>query len=204
MKKQQKMQNLIVIHSTKNTILKIGTFNLANSLLDEKSETTNFFLREKEIISTIDKMNPDILALNELRPYSDHNTKEIYYPSNFLGKIKEYDHFYDYINGSALAFGIGLIYKRSSVYPIKTIKHWLSNTPTIPSDSWGNGFGRIIMGVKFLPIDNGKIIINTEPIWVFVTHLGLGEKEKNECVNLIPKLIKKEVENDHYVIMGHI
>jgi endonuclease/exonuclease/phosphatase family metal-dependent hydrolase len=193
---------VIINDSTTNSTLRIGTFNLANSLLDEKSETTNFFVREGVVLDAIKKMNCDVLGLNELRPYRNRMTGETCQPSNFLGKLEGYAHIYDYMSADPLAFAIGLAYRRSSVYPVKTVKYWLSETPEIPSDSWGNGFCRILLGAKFYPVVNGKINLSAKPIWIYVTHLGLGEKEKNECVKLIPKLINKDVGTDHYAVLG--
>jgi len=87
-------------------------------------------------------------------------------------------------------------------FPVKTVKYWLSETPEIPSDSWRNGFGRTVLGVKFYPVIEEKINLNAKPVWIYVTHFGLGEKEKNECVKLIPKLIHRDVGDDHYAIVG--
>lgn len=193
---------MVVKNSTSQSNLKIGTFNLANSLLDEKSETTNFFSREGAVSDAIKKMNCDVIGLNELRPYRNRVTGEMCHPSNFLGKLEDYAHIYEYMSADPLAFAIGLAYRRSTVYPIKTVKYWLSETPEIPSDSWGNGFGRIILGVKFYPVIEGKINLSAKPIWIYVTHLGLGEREKNECVRLIPQLINRDVGNDHYAVVG--
>lgn len=182
--------------------LRVGTFNLANSLLDEKSETTNFFLREPLILDTIDKMKCDILAVTELRPYQNRVSKELCSISSFLGKIAGYDHIYEYMNATPLSFAMGILYCRSKVYPVKTVKYWLSETPETPSDTWGNGFGRILLGAKFYPVVNSNINLGAKPLWVYTAHLGLGEKEKNESVKIIPKLIQNDVGNDDFVFMG--
>lgn len=186
--------------STK-TKYKIGTYNIANSIQDEKSESSKFCQRIDKIIDTIVKLDCDILGINELRQYHDINN-ELAYPNNFLGKIKNnYSYVYEYMNNSDLSFANGQIYKRDKVFPVKTIKYWLSETPDYPSDSWGNGYGRILLGVKYNPIIDDKINISSS-LWIYNVHLGLGEKEKNECVKLIPNLIEKDNNNEPFVLMG--
>jgi predicted extracellular nuclease len=176
--------------------LKIGTFNVANSPLEEASKTVNFSLREKQIIKTINDIDADILGLNELRNYGNKQ------PVNFLGKLTNCNHIYDYMNGHK-SMAMGILYKRSKVYPMQIVKKWLSTTPDVPSDDWGNGFGRIILGVKFLPVLDEQICINSKPLWIFIVHLGLGEFEKDQCVKLIPGLIKSIVhKDDNFLILG--
>lgn len=197
------MSSFITTNDPQQTTLKVGTFNIANSVYDEKSEITNFFKRETQVIDTINKLNCDILCLNELRPYLDRKTHEPQQPSSFLGKLSEYGHVYEYTTSNSLSFATGILYKRSSVYPVKTVKYWLSETPEIPSDSWGNGWGRAIFGCKFLVVTNEKINLAVKPFWVYVVHLGLSEKEKTESAKLIPDIIKRDVkEGEHYAVMG--
>ena len=119
--------------------INIATYNVANSLLDEKSDINNFFLREEFILKLITKLKEtgiDILTLTELRPYKNRITGEMRYPPYFLGKINEYAHIYDYMSGNPLSFAMAILYDRTKVYPVKTVKYWLSETYEVPSDSW--------------------------------------------------------------------
>jgi endonuclease/exonuclease/phosphatase family metal-dependent hydrolase len=189
--------------SDQECIIKLGTFNVANAVTDEKSETTNFFVREEAVLKTIKDMNCDVLVINELRPYMNRTDSSQCQPVTFLGKLPQYAHVYDYMNGSPLSFGNAILYKRDVVYPVKTVKYWLSETPEVPSDSWGNGFGRILMGIKFYPmLSPDKINLGAKPFWVYAVHLGLGESEKAECAKLIPKLVRKDAGEDHFAILG--
>lgn len=196
------MDGKIIVTTTENIVLIIGTCNIGNSIEDEKSEDTNFFVREQFILETIEKMNCDILTINELRPYRNRINGKMCYPSDFLAKIKNYDYIYKYNNATEMSFANGILYKRSSVFPIKEVLYWLSKTPEIPSDTWGMGFGRTILGVKFLPVVNQKIIINAKPIWVYVTHFGIGEEDKNQNVKILPDLIKRDAGEDDFIILG--
>lgn len=195
------MASLITFEDKTPVSIKIGTFNVANALNDEKSEMNNFFKREKQVVETIRRIKPHVMALLELRPYQNRITGEMCYPPDFLGKLSEYAHKYQYNSANSLAFANGILYDRSVLFPIREVTHWLSETPDFVSDSWGNGFGRTMFGVKFHHVLDGKVNKH-KCIWIYVTHLGLREEEKEHSVKLIPKLIREDTGGDPFVVMG--
>lgn len=195
------MASMINFEDEAPVSIKIGTFNVANTLTDEKSEITNFFKRERQVVETIRRIKPHAMAILELRPYLNRSTGEMCYPPDFLGKLGTYAHKYQYNTANPLSFANGIIYDRSVLYPVREVTHWLSETPEFVSDSWGNGFGRTLFGIKFHHVVDGKVNKH-KCIWIYVTHLGLGEAEKEHCAKLIPKLIKADVGDDPFVVMG--
>jgi hypothetical protein len=61
--------------------------------------------------------------------------------------------------------------------------------PKICSDHFGNGWGRILACMKLSKVQDNKVVIGKE-LYVFNSHLGLGESEKDKSVELLPELMK--------------
>lgn len=171
--------------------LKVGIFNIANCKADEESETTNFWVRQEALVRQINEIDADVLVLNELRPFRNRVTGDMMQPPAFLGRLERFANVYTYFNASPTAFGVGILYRRDVVYVLQTRTMWLSTTPGTPSDTWGNGNGRVVFAVQFAPVSDGRINMGRS-FWVMATHLGLGEAEKDASVALLAKMCQVE------------
>ena len=164
---------------------KVMSFNVNRAVEAEKYADTCWANREPRILQLLKLHDPDIICLQECRKLDTTDTVDMMYK---IGP--NYKYFTFYANPSDLALGLVIAYKRDKFFCRETKTHWLSSTPQECSDSWGNGWGRILGHMLLHPIVGGKVVVNKNLI-VANTHFGLGEDEKDSTVKILPEILKK-------------
>ncbi len=113
-----------------------------------------------------------------------------------------------YRNSSQLSFGQAILFKRDKFYAQEKIKRWLSDTPECISDTWAEkksgttGFGYVVLGVKFIPVAEGKIVKGAKPFWVFNVHYGLEEDLKTKSCHKMVEIIDDVAGDLPFIIAG--
>lgn len=186
-----------------NQSFSILQYNVDQAMREEKHETGKWNYRKERIAKLIKETNADIVCLQEMRQLPECESV-----NKFLSSFDEYDFKVEYRNASKLSFGQAILYKRDKFYCMETAKRWLSSTPDQVSDDWSvlkpgsTGFGAIVMGCKFLFVDNDKIVSNAKAFWVFNTHFLLEEEHKTKSCHSIVLTIKKITNGLDYLLTG--
>lgn len=189
--------NIQVEISGWTTSLKFLTWNVDQAVREEKYEKTKWMNRKDRVVSLIKETGADIINLQEMRKLSGAIST-----NRFLAEFDDYFYEVGYRNPSELAFGQAILYRPSKVYPVKVVKKWLSSTPDDLSDNSG-GFGYIVLGIKFVPVHQGKVVVNAKPFWVFNTHFGLDEEVKTQSCHTLKEIIAKETGGtEQFVLSG--
>lgn len=165
------------------THLKVLQYNIDNAVREEKYEHTKWMNRKDRVVKLINSIDADIVCLQELRKLDGAISI-----NQFLAAFEKYDFKVEYRNASKYSFGNAILYKPDKVYPVQTVKKWLSTDVKNPNDI-PKGFGYIVLGVQFMPVNDEKIIFNAKPFWVFTTHLGLDEQLKADSCNQLNEII---------------
>ena len=185
-----KIQIKIENFENKFTLL---TYNIDQAVREEKYEETKWKNRKEFIKKLIIEVNADIVCLQELRKLykDDEETTEMFLA--LLSKELNYRFIVDYRNAGELAFGNAILWKYKKFAMIKHKIKYLSETPNIISDTWSEnyGFGAIINGVLLYPVKNEKIIINSNPFWIFNTHFPLEEEFKTKSCKFLVEYLGK-------------
>ena len=188
----------------------LATYNVDQSMREEKVDETKWVNRAPRIRALIHDMDADILCLQEFRRLP--GVKES--AEQFLASLDPYRFVIDYRNASPLAFGQAILYKPSKFFPLKTEKFWLSETPDEPSDTWSvlpggtTGYGYIVHGILFQPVvpdvadkDTPKLARDRRRFWVFNVHLGLEEELKTKsCAALVAQISK--ITQEPFIVCG--
>lgn len=148
-------------------------------------------IQEVQVIhSQIHNIDADVIGLTELR-----------HPELFIAELDNYRSITEYTNAGKNSLALSLLYKPEKVYPVKTIKKWISETPDYPSPSLTNQFGRIIVGTKFHIVK--KRLITPSYLWIFLVHFGFDEDEKVNSIKCLQKIIDEEtLTTDKIIVMG--
>jgi len=193
--------NLYVAASFDRLPFTLLQYNVDQAMREEKYEATKWVNRSARIRALILKVNADIVTLQEFRalPGVDET------PEQFLASFSPaYRYVIEYRNSQPLAFGQVTMWKADRFYPLEVAKRWLSDTPSIPSDTWGvisgtkvgsTGFGTIVNGVRFAPIHEGKFIYGATPFWVFNTHFQLDEHVKTQSCHSVLRSMREIIGN---------
>ncbi len=201
--------NLYILKNDFKPVYRVLQYNVDQAMREEAVEATKWSNRFPRIKKLIDEVDADIVCLQEMRKLP--NTITV---NEFLASFKQYLFVVEYRNSSLLSFGQAILYKPEKLYPVKTTKYWLSDTPHKLSDTWANkaggttGFGYIVMGVKFYPVSEEKVIHGSKPLWVFNTHFGLEEELKTKSCHKLRRIVESTVTcedsegNDEFIVCG--
>lgn len=186
--------------------LKLLQYNVDQAMREEKHEETKWVNRRDRIRDLINEVNADVVTLQEFRslPGVDET------PEQFLASFAQYRFVIDYRNSQPLAFGQAILWKPTKFYCVETAKRWLSDTPTIPSDTWSTaaagttGFGTILNGVRLVPVNqtDGKIIGRNNAFWVFNAHFALDEKVKTESCHSVLRSMDEIARGESFTFSG--
>ena len=122
--------------------------------------------------------------------------------------VNQYRYIIEYRSPLLTTFGQAFLYKPEKLYPMKTEKKWLSDTPDIVSDTWSicpagsSGWSYIIVGTKFLTVQDGKIVTPMQALWVYNVHLGLEEEFKTKACYKMIDIVKDLSNNEPYIVTG--
>lgn len=178
-------------------------YNVDQAMREEQFEDTKWNNRYSRVTSLINDVDADIVCLQEMRKLP--GTISV---SQFLSSLSKYQYEIGYRNPSLLSFGQATLYKPEKVYPLQTVKRWLSDTPETVSDTWAlnaggsTGFGYLVLGTQFVAVKEGKVVTNAEPFWVFNVHFGLEEDLKTKSCHKLLEIVTAITKGQHFVICG--
>lgn len=173
------------------TTVRLATYNVDQAMREERHEATKWVNRMDRVTALIKEIDADICCLQEMRQLPNSPTI-----NSWLGKFENYFFELGYRNPSTLSFGQAILYNPTKFYAHRTIKRWLSDTPHEVSDTWATnaggttGFGYLVLGTRFLPVVDGKIVSNGNPFWVFNVHFGLEEELKTKSCRKLLEIIR--------------
>lgn len=183
---------------------KLLQYNVDQAMREEKFPDTKWNNRVDRVEKLILDTKADIVCLQEMRQLPD-SVKTV---NQFLSSFSDYYFTVEYRNSNLLSFGQSIMYKPDKFFQTHSIKRWLSDTPEIMSDTWSQtaggscGFGYIVMGSRFRFVNDGRVVENTKPFWVFNTHFALDEEVKRKsCIKLL-EIVYEIAGNESFVICG--
>lgn len=107
------------------------------------------------------------------------------------------------------AMKMGIVYNTNNLLLTNTWKSYYAPESQIPhSGKFGNGFGRLLAGCRFLPVvecDDGSrrvCVIETHAFHVAVTHWGLSLEEKEMEASMMPTMLKENTNGERFVALG--
>lgn len=128
------------------------TFNLCNTPQMDKDKAYDglrFHQRLDKIAFVIKTLSPDIIGLQEVRDYEGGTVMADLWKK--LGPLGYRIHFQE---GSPHEFAVynAIAYKAAKVWPQAVHTWWNSDTPDTVSCSYGNGWPRAVLAIKFYPV----------------------------------------------------
>jgi endonuclease/exonuclease/phosphatase family metal-dependent hydrolase len=166
--------------------LRVMSFNIRNSYARDGE---NDWKHRKELVyQTIRDYSPAILGLQE----SNHVQQ-----NELLSALPEYEFVGIGAKGGTKGQYCSILYLKDRLKLDNTETYWLSDTPTVPSSSWGNHHLRIFTYARLVEKESGNII-NT-----YNCHLDDGSKKAREkSVRQIGEHILQQPSNYPFVFMG--
>ena len=192
--------------SAPGVTFKFVTYNVDQAMREERHENTKWANRKDRVKSMIEKMDADIACLQEFRTLPGNES-----PQEFIANaFPKFRFWMDYRNASDMAFGQVIMWNPEKFYPVEYCKRWLSDTPQTLSDTWSvgqggsTGWGYILTGIKFVPVEGGKAIRNKPAFWVFNTHFGLEEDLKTKSCEALIRLTREIVADSPFIVSGDL
>lgn len=179
-------------------------YNVDQATREEAFEETKWANRASRVKALIEQVDADIVCLQEFRRLPGYPSR----PEEFLASFGKYRFAIHYRNSSPMAFGQAILYKPEKFFPVQSAVKWLSDTPDVPSDSWAvkqggsTGFGYIVNGLRFVPVEKEKIVFGAKSFWVFNTHFGLEEDLKTKSCHKLLDIVKQVAGPDEYLVAG--
>ncbi|MEK9784083.1 MAG: endonuclease/exonuclease/phosphatase family protein, partial [Opitutales bacterium] len=166
--------------------LRIMTFNIRNSYARDGE---NDWKHRKELVyQTIRDYSPAILGLQE----ANHAQQ-----NELLTALSEYEFVGIGAKGETKGQYCSILYLKNRFKVEKTETYWLSDTPTVPSSTWGNHHLRIFTYAHLVEKETGHTI------HVYNCHLDDGSKKAREkSVHQIAEHILNQPSNQPFVFMG--
>ncbi len=195
-KRDGEIDSKITTESTEDISCTITTYNINRAVEAEKHTDTCWERRSPKVRAIIESQNADVICLQECRKLDTSDTVDMMY------ELKDYRYFTFYANPSDLALALVIGYKPSKFYCVSSGTRWLSDTPSTCSDSWGNGWGRIVAYMELQPVSAEKKIFSNKRLFVFTTHFGLSEEEKKEASIILPGLMNSIAGEHPCVVLG--
>lgn len=198
------MNSNLYTHGSKVKIsFKVLQYNVDQAMREEKVPSTKWNVRYPRIQKLINEVGADIVCLQEMRKLPD--TISV---NRFLASFDQYSYEIGYRNSNTLSFGQATLYKPEKFYPLQTVKKWLSDTPDMVSDTWAvkaggtTGFGYLVLCTQFVHVEEGKIISNLPPFWVFNVHFGLEEELKTKSCYKLLDIVKNVAKDQEFLVCG--
>ena len=166
--------------------LRVMTFNIRNSYARDGE---NDWKHRKELVyQTIRDYSPAILGLQEANHVQQNE---------LLTALPEYDFVGIGAKGGTKGQYCSILYLKERFKVEKTETYWLSDTPTVPSSTWGNHHLRIFTYARLVEKETGYII------HAYNCHLDDGSKKAREkSVQQIGEHILQHPSNEPFVFMG--
>ena len=166
--------------------LRVMTFNIRNSYARDGE---NDWKHRKELVyQTIRDYSPAILGLQE----SNHAQQ-----NELLSALPEYEFVGIGAKGGSKGQYCSILYLKNRFKVDKTETYWLSDTPTLPSSTWGNHHLRIFTYARLVEKESGHII------HAYNCHLDDGSKKAREkSVHQIGEHILQQPSNQPFLFMG--
>lgn len=166
--------------------LRVMTFNIRNSYArDGENDWKN---RKELVYQTIGDYSPAILGLQE----ANHAQQK-----ELLTALPEYDFVGIGAKGGTKGQYCSILYLKNRFKVDKTETCWLSDTPTVPSSTWGNHHLRIFTYARLVEKETGHIIN------IYNCHLDDGSRKAREkSVRQIGEHILQQASNQPFVFMG--
>lgn len=192
-----------------NPTLKIMSYNIDKSHREEQHENTKWINRMSFVRKMINKVGADIVCLQELREVANTPTDQ-----QFLSGFEQYRFILQYRNPSFISpnapletsFAQAILYDFKKMFPLQSFQKWLSDTPDMVSDSWSanpsKARGATVLCVQFQLTDQGRIVKNRSPFWVFNVHFELSEPEKTKSCYKLLEIIKEVAKDQPYIVCG--
>jgi endonuclease/exonuclease/phosphatase family metal-dependent hydrolase len=166
--------------------LRVMSFNIRNSYARDGENDWKY--RKELVYQTIRDYSPAILGLQE----ANHAQQ-----NELLTALPEYDFAGIGAKGGTKGQYCSILYLKNRLKLDNTETYWLSDTPTVPSSSWGNHHLRIFTYARLVEKESGNII-NT-----YNCHLDDGSKKAREkSVRQIGEHILNQPSNEPFVFMG--
>ena len=166
--------------------LRVMTFNIRNSYARDGE---NDWKHRKELVyQTIHDYSPDILGLQEANHVQQNE---------LLTALPEYGFVGIGAKGGTKGQYCSILYLKNRFEVEKTETYWLSDTPTVPSSTWGNHHLRIFTYARLVEKETEHII------HAYNCHLDDGSKKAREkSVHQIAEHILQQPSNQPFIFMG--
>ena len=166
--------------------LRVMTFNIRNSYA--RDGENDWKHRNELVYQTIRNYSPAILGLQE----ANHAQQ-----NELLSALPEYGFVGIGAKGGTKGQYCSILYLKNRFRVDKTETYWLSDTPAVPSSTWGNHHLRIFTYARLVKKETGHIIN------AYNCHLDDGSKKAREkSVRQIGEHILQQPSNEPFVFMG--
>ncbi len=171
-----------------NAEMRLMTFNVR---LATPSDGANAWEHRKEFLcEVVADFDPHILGVQEaLQAQLDFLTIELPHRAS-IGEAR---------GGGGEGEYSAIIYETRRLQALDSDTFWLSDTPGVPSMSWGNNYLRVCTWARFRDRDSGACF------YVFNTHLDHeSENARLRGVELILRRIREREHDEPFLLMGDI
>ena len=173
-------------YQSEELCLRVMSFNIRNSYARDGG---NDWKHRKELVyQTIRDYSPDILGLQEANHVQQNE---------LLTALPGYEFVGIGAKGETKGQYCSILYLKNRFRVDETETYWLSDTPTVPSSTWGNHHLRIFTYAHLVEKESGHII------HAYNCHLDDGSKKAREkSVRQIGEHILQQPSNEPFVFMG--
>lgn len=167
--------------------LRLATFNIRMGGADQGDRA--WPSRKELVAETIQKMNPDLLGLQEAFRYQINDLQKSLPDYAWLGVGRD--------DGKNAGEFSPIFYHKEKFEILESGTFWLSDTPEVPrSITWGNTCTRVCTWAKMKRKSSGKELV------LFNTHWDhRGQESRVKSADLILKWVKKHPESK-VILMG--
>jgi endonuclease/exonuclease/phosphatase family metal-dependent hydrolase len=166
--------------------LRVMTFNIRNSYA--RDGVNDWKYRKELVYQTIRDYSPDILGLQEANHVQQNE---------LLTALPGYEFVGIGAKGETKGQYCSILYLKNRFRVDETETYWLSDTPTVPSSTWGNHHLRIFTYARLVEKETEHII------HAYNCHLDDGSKKAREkSVRQIGEHILQQPSNEPFVFMG--
>lgn len=151
--------------------------------------------REPRIIALIKDVNADIIGLQECIDLPGEPILKFLHKLKSLGY--DFEIFTDMYGNNDKQLKVVTLWKRDSIYKHSSYTRWLSPQcqDSKPAVEWHQKVARPVGVSCFMHMHSNK------PMWIWNTHLGHSEFEKEMSCNLLIDLIAERTASDHAVVL---
>ena len=166
--------------------IRVMTFNVRNSYARDSENDWKY--RKELVYQTIRNYSPAILGLQE----ANHAQQ-----NELLSALPEYGFVGIGAKGGTKGQYCSILYLKNRYRVEKTETFWLSDTPSVPSSTWGNHHLRIFTFTRLVEKETGH------KIHAYNCHLDDGSRKAREkSVRQIGEHILNQPSNHPFVFMG--